>query len=92
MNSQSEKTNLRKASNGTGTGGLGTNVYPNSPGSRPSYPVGGRSPPGPYIESPNQELDQNGDDGDILFNGDLIEDDDIPDLNLEDDDQCLSNF
>jgi hypothetical protein len=33
------------------------------------------------------ELDnQNGDDGDVLFNGELCEDDDLPDLNLEDED------
>ncbi len=43
--------------------------------------------PGPYLDSPPQDKDNKlGDDGDILFNGELGDDDDIPDLNLDDDD------
>lgn len=44
------------------------------------------------MESPAQEINQDGDDGDVFYNGEVIDDDEIPDLNLEDDDQCLSNF
>lgn len=57
--------------------------------------------PGPYLESPPQELSRNfmdksiidreGDEGDeIYFNASGS--DDIPEINLEDNDQCQSDF